>query len=156
MNGGGLTEIEFRSTLSGRERMTRVHDSIVRDESLQVANLLQIAFRQRATPNVYRRNVQLALRGKPAIGITHVPFVEDVCEPVISMNGGITFRRGIVESGNGHIEAMFLKCGRGSSGKRNLPLFIYRRSKREAVAVSGTLPPRSPSRDNECDCELIS
>lgn len=134
--------------------MARIHDSIVCDESLQVANLLKIEFRQRAAPNVYRRNVQLAVKGKPAIGITRVPFVEDVCEPVISMNGGIAFRRSIVKSGNGHVEAMSPKCGRGSSGKRDPPWFIYRRSKREAVAVSGTLPPRSPSRDNKC--ELIS
>jgi len=106
--------------------MTRIYDSIVRDESLQVANLLKIAFRQRAAPNIYRRSVQLAVKGKPAIEITRVPFVEDVGEPVISMNGGIAFRRGIVESGNGHVEAMSLKCGRGSSGKRNPPSFIYR------------------------------
>ena len=35
---------------------------------------------------------------------SRAPFVEDIGEPVESMDGGIAFRRGIIGSGNGHID----------------------------------------------------
>ena len=53
-----------------------------------------------------------------------VPFEEDIGEPVISMNGGISLRRGVIGGSNGHIERrpnVWLR----SSGKRGASSFIY-------------------------------
>ena len=101
--GGGddsRTEIEFHPALPSGERMIRVYDGIIRDERLQTANLLKIAFGQSATPDASPKMFQLASKAKSWIlffkEITRVPFVEDIGESVISMNGGIAFRCGII------------------------------------------------------------
>ena len=55
--GESRTKIEFRPALADRERMIRGRDGIIRDECLQTANLLKIAFGQGATPIIITQTV---------------------------------------------------------------------------------------------------
>lgn len=92
-SGVSRTEIEFHPALPGRKRMIRVHDGVVRDESFQCANFMKITISQSATPEIIAEMVNFfrIFRGNE-----RVPFVKDIGEPVIPMNGGIAFERGII------------------------------------------------------------
>lgn len=75
--------------------MISAYEGVIRDERLQSANFLKIAISQSATPGIIVEIVSLVGR-KEKSRRSRVPFEKDIGEPVISMNGGITFKLGIV------------------------------------------------------------
>ena len=97
--------------------MRRIYDGIVRDKRLQMADFLKIALSQSTTPD--NRPVSAGPEGISSQG---APFIEDIGESVISMNGGVTFRSGIVRGSNWHVEKDGAMCGWGTRG---MALLLY-------------------------------
>lgn len=51
MNEGSRTEVDFQPAVLDSKGMLGIYDGIVRNERLEIANLLEITFRESTTPS---------------------------------------------------------------------------------------------------------